>query len=134
MKLPVIQGVTLSLCLCASLIQTPCRTGYAELQAAKHSKDLQRHEGVSPQLNLKTLYDTHQWFKLRDVVQTTNASAFYRGVVEYAFNDFKPAEKHLAEVINPRRNPRRRLRRAAAAEFADVIREGGKKYRSEYAA
>ncbi len=35
---------------------------------------------------LKRLYEIHQWFELRDLVQARKAPAFYRGAVAYAFN------------------------------------------------
>src|SRR5215204_5554318 len=55
--------------------------------------------GNGPESALKSLYATHQWFKLRDAVQSTRASAFYRGAVSYAFNDIKQAEKNLKSAI-----------------------------------
>lgn len=48
---------------------------------------------------LKTLYDAHQWFRLRDAVQSGPASALYRGAIASAFNDLKAAEKHLTSVM-----------------------------------
>jgi predicted aspartyl protease len=47
---------------------------------------------------LKTLYDAHQWFQLRAAVGT-DASAFYRGVVAFAFDDRAQAEKNLEAQI-----------------------------------
>jgi predicted aspartyl protease len=49
---------------------------------------------------LRALYEAHQWFKLRDAVQATDAPVFYRGAVAAAFNDIKQAEKSLQAVIN----------------------------------
>lgn len=51
------------------------------------------------QPDLPSLYDKHEWFQLRDAVQGTRASAFYRGAVATAFNDEREAEKHLQQVI-----------------------------------
>lgn len=48
---------------------------------------------------LKRLYETHQWFELRDIVQANKAPAFYRGAVAYAFNSPEQAEKDLQQVI-----------------------------------
>jgi hypothetical protein len=49
--------------------------------------------------NLKSLYEAHQWFRLREAVQTTDAPAFYRGVVATAFNDVTKAEKEFQLVF-----------------------------------
>ena len=49
---------------------------------------------------LKSLYDSHQWFRLRDAVRASNAPALYRGAVAAAFNDVERAEKHLHAVID----------------------------------
>lgn len=62
-------------------------------------KETERHDGGTRDSGLKSLYDTHQWFKLRDAVQAARAPAFYRGAVAYAFNDFTHAQKHLQDVI-----------------------------------
>jgi hypothetical protein len=48
---------------------------------------------------LQALYDSHQWFALRDATEHTNAPLFYRAAAEYAFNQIKPAQKHLDAVI-----------------------------------
>lgn len=49
--------------------------------------------------DLKSLYDNHQWFRLRDAVRATTAPALYRGAVASAFNDSGEAEKELKRVI-----------------------------------
>jgi predicted aspartyl protease len=52
--------------------------------------------------DLKSLYDAHDWFKLRDaVVRSADAPAFYRGAVECAFNNLADAERDFraAEAI-----------------------------------
>jgi len=47
-------------------------------------------------LELKALYDSHQWFRLREAVASTSEpSAFYRGAVALAFNDLALAEEQL---------------------------------------
>jgi predicted aspartyl protease len=48
---------------------------------------------------LKSFYEAHQWFKLRDAVRGTRASAFYSGAVAYAFNETRQAENNLSSVI-----------------------------------
>ncbi|HEV7744770.1 MAG TPA: aspartyl protease family protein [Pyrinomonadaceae bacterium] len=48
---------------------------------------------------LKNLFDTHQWFKLREALQTTTGSAFYRGALASAFNDTNGAARNLTSVI-----------------------------------
>jgi predicted aspartyl protease len=52
-----------------------------------------------PISELKTLYECHQWFALRDAVKTAPQSTFYRGAVDAAFNDLPSAQKHLEAVI-----------------------------------
>jgi hypothetical protein len=53
--------------------------------------------GESP--SLKTLYDQHRWFDLRDAIHGKSAPPLYQGAVASAFNDPKPAEKYLNEAI-----------------------------------
>ena len=50
--------------------------------------------------NLKSLYDSHRWFELRDSVRKGGASAFYRGAVACAFNDVHQCEKKFRDVFN----------------------------------
>jgi len=50
--------------------------------------------------NLKLLYDSHQWFELRDFVRKGGASAFYQGAVACAFNDARRCEKRFRAVFN----------------------------------
>jgi len=50
--------------------------------------------------NLKSLYDAHQWFDLRDSIKKGGASAFYQGAVACAFNDVQRCEKKCREVFN----------------------------------
>lgn len=49
--------------------------------------------------DLKSLYDEHEWFALRDAIQKTEAPLLYRGAVEAAFNEDGIAEKDLRKVI-----------------------------------
>src|SRR6267378_1411286 len=49
--------------------------------------------------NLKSLYDSHRWFELRDAVRTGDARAFYQGAVACAFNDERRCENRLRNVF-----------------------------------
>lgn len=53
--------------------------------------------GESPAL--KTLYDEHRWFDLRDAIRDKSAPPLYKGAAASAFNDTKTAEKYLNEAI-----------------------------------
>lgn len=55
---------------------------------------------ANQQYDLSSLYDKHEWFQLRDAVQSTRASAFYRGAVATAFNDEREAERDLQQAIS----------------------------------
>jgi clan AA aspartic protease (TIGR02281 family) len=48
---------------------------------------------------LKTLYDAHSWFRLRDAVRAGKAPAFYQAVVACAFNHLKDCERNLRSTI-----------------------------------
>jgi hypothetical protein len=48
---------------------------------------------------LKSLYESHRWFELRDSVQKGAAPSFYKGAVACAFNDLRKCERGLAKVI-----------------------------------
>jgi predicted aspartyl protease len=50
--------------------------------------------------SLKSLYDGHRWFELRDFVGEGGASAFYQGAVACAFNDLRRCDKKLRAVFN----------------------------------
>ena len=41
--------------------------------------------------NVRSLYDGHHWFALRNLVMRSQISGFYRGAVECAFNRPKAA-------------------------------------------
>jgi hypothetical protein len=49
--------------------------------------------------SLKTLYDQHRWFQLRDAVKDQEAPPLYKGAVASAFNDPQAAEKYFDETI-----------------------------------
>jgi tetratricopeptide (TPR) repeat protein len=52
--------------------------------------------------SLKSLYDAHRWFELRDYVASNSAPWFYQGAVACAFNDLHRCEKKLGAVIKTR--------------------------------
>ncbi|MGD1106864.1 MAG: aspartyl protease family protein [Terracidiphilus sp.] len=49
--------------------------------------------------SLRSLYDQHRYFELRDAIKDQNAPPLYLGAVASAFNDTKRAEKYLNRVI-----------------------------------
>lgn len=55
-------------------------------------------------VSLKSLYDSRQWFDLRDSVARGGAPEFYQGAVSCVFNDLLRCERKLKAVIksNPR--------------------------------
>jgi Aspartyl protease len=68
--------------LCALILFMPCSSA--------------RGEGV----RLKSLYEEHRWFELRDFVEKHGAPAFYRGAVACAFNDLHRCETDFRGVFN----------------------------------
>ena len=50
--------------------------------------------------SLKSLYDGHRWFELRDFVKRQGAPAFYQGAVGCAFNDLPRCENQFRAVFN----------------------------------
>ena len=51
--------------------------------------------------NLKSLYDNHRWFELRDSIREGGgASTFYQGTIACAFNDVRRCEKKFRDVFN----------------------------------
>ena len=50
--------------------------------------------------DLKSLYDAHRWFELRDSVAKGTAPAFYQGIVACAFNDLRRCDKKLRAVFH----------------------------------
>lgn len=52
--------------------------------------------------DLKSLYDAHRWFELRDSVENNRAPVFYQGAVACAFNHLQRCEKKLAAIIESR--------------------------------
>ena len=53
---------------------------------------------------LKSLYDEHRWFQLRDEIAKTNAPIFYKAAIEAAFNQCFKAEKDLLVIIDTEKN------------------------------
>jgi len=100
------------LCLFPSISQTSSFSTSAGSPVGQTDKKTERYDASNRYSVLKSLYETHQWFKLRDTVQAAKSPAFYQGAVAYAFNDFKQAEKHLQDVIKSAPSPSRRPRRA----------------------
>jgi hypothetical protein len=49
--------------------------------------------------DLKSVYDAHRWFALRDAVRKTDAPLFYRGAVACVFNDVRQCEKKSKAVV-----------------------------------
>jgi len=54
--------------------------------------------GSGSEASLKSLYDGHRWFELRDAIQGKHATPLYRGAVASAFNQLKDAERYLNRV------------------------------------
>lgn len=76
--------------------------------------------------DLKTLYDAHQWFQLRDAMRTKPgpAPAFYQAVLANAFNDPTRAETLLRAVIHA--NPQSDDTAAAWQGLEDVFFRSGR--------
>lgn len=55
--------------------------------------------------NLKSLYESHRWFELRDSLRKGAAPLFYQGAVACAFNDLRSCERKLARVIKSEPQP-----------------------------
>lgn len=92
--------------VCITLVAwlfTPITSPVAQTNRA--TKTTKRDAANSQNAELKSLYEAHQWFKLRDAVQAKRTSAFYRGVVASAFNDVKQAEKNLKSFIKSAPEP-----------------------------
>jgi predicted aspartyl protease len=53
----------------------------------------------SENADLKSLYDSHRWFELRDAVAKGAAPAFFKGAVACAFNDLRRCESQLRRVL-----------------------------------
>jgi len=49
---------------------------------------------------LKSLYEHHRWFELRDSVRKGGASAFYRGAVACSFNNLRRCERKFQAVFH----------------------------------
>jgi len=49
--------------------------------------------------NLKSIYDNHRWFELRDSIKKGSGSPFYQGAVACSFNDVHRCEKRFRDVF-----------------------------------
>jgi predicted aspartyl protease len=85
------------MCLAGSGLSFP-RKAWSNL----HANALQSSQSEAA---LKSAYENHQWFKLRELVKTRRASAFYRGAVAYAFNRVSETEQNLKSVIDSAPEP-----------------------------
>lgn len=56
--------------------------------------------GESPAPDLQAIYDSHDWFRLREAIAGKEASALYRGAVAAAFNRSEEAAEALHPLIN----------------------------------
>jgi hypothetical protein len=95
----------------AKLILMIC-AGHFALVLTLNAQTAQTKKGTDYQTEnndalLEQLFDTHQWFKLHDLIKKTNRPAFYQGAVAYAFNDSGQAEKNLAAAIDSASSPER---------------------------
>ena len=64
---------------------------------------------------LKSLYDAHQWFKLRDAIAGAEAPLFYRAAVACVFNDPQSCEQLAGEFLKSAPPPE------LAAEAHDLL-------------
>lgn len=76
--------------------------------------------------SLKSLYDGHRWFELRDSVAKGGAPEFYQGAVACAFHDVPTCAKKLEAVISSRAGSEEAIQAHKLLESA-YLREG--KYR-----
>ena len=60
-----------------------------------------RERGVTrdESTDLESLYESREWFKLRDAVRARNAPAFYRGAVACGFGNLQEARQQFKSVI-----------------------------------
>ena len=103
MKRKLISASAAWLCLMASLSDSALLSEPVTLRSAhtaQAAKAVSRDDANNRIAELRSLYEAHQWFKLRDAVQASDAPSFYLGAVAAAFNDIKQAEKNLQSVIN----------------------------------
>lgn len=69
--------------------------------------------------DLKSLYDSHRWFELRDSVRKGGASFFYQGAVACAFNQARRCESRFRNVFHstPRSEEAVEAHRILASNF-----------------
>ena len=82
--------------------------------------------------NLKSLYDKHRWFELRDSIRKGSASAFYQGAIACAFNDVRRCEKKFRDVFNspPRSDEAVEAHRTLASAYLTTRPTGSTRERS----
>jgi predicted aspartyl protease len=80
--------------------------------------------------DLKSLYQAHRWFELRDAVAKGNAPILYQGAVACAFNDLHQCEAKLAPVskVFPKSDDAIEAHRLLGSTY---VRQG--KYRKAFA-
>jgi hypothetical protein len=49
--------------------------------------------------DLQSLYDKHQWFRLRDAVQGAAAPPFFQAAVACVFNDLEGCERDIQRYL-----------------------------------
>jgi hypothetical protein len=75
-----ISRLRLSVCISfLALLFAPFTLPVAQTNRA--TKPPKASAAYSQNAELKSLYEAHQWFELRDAIHATRASAFYLGVV-----------------------------------------------------
>jgi predicted aspartyl protease len=80
----------------AALLVDLCFLLLAPLCLGAHS------DAKNDDASLKSLFDAHRWFELRDSVAKSTAPVFYQGAVACAFNDLHRCEKKLKTFIESR--------------------------------
>src|SRR5262249_43161080 len=58
------------------------------------------HGAARDDASLKSLYDAHRWFELRDAVEKGTAPIFYRGIVACVFDHLDACKKDLDIIFN----------------------------------
>lgn len=71
----------------------------SEFTGSSAVKDAPQTSAGKRPVDLKALYEAHDWFALRDAIQKAEAPALYRGAVEAAFNESGAAAKDLRKAI-----------------------------------
>lgn len=72
---------------------------------------------------LRPLYDSHQWFELRDAMQGSSDPLLYRAALAYAFNNFRNAQDLLRRVIDA--DPKSQNAADARQKLEDIYERNG---------